>query len=125
MGEPMEINVNEGASTSSAGQLMKQDRKRSVPYLEKYRPQVFEDIMGKKKTIFVDTGSQCYILGNEETVSRLAVFATQGNTPNIIIAVCINVSLKKNIQVMKLLLLGTTGCRKDDNNIVPCSHPSR
>lgn len=48
-----EQNVNEGASTSSAVQQMKQDRKKSVPWIEKYRPQVFEDIMGKKKKFWV------------------------------------------------------------------------
>ena len=37
---------NEGASTSSSVQQAKQDRKRSVPWIEKYRPQVFDDIMG-------------------------------------------------------------------------------
>lgn len=41
--------VNEGASTSSVIQPMKQDKKKSVPWIEKYRPQIFEDIMGKKK----------------------------------------------------------------------------
>lgn len=38
--------------------------------IEKYRPQTFEEIVG-----------------NQDTVSRLGVFATQGNAPNIIIAV--------------------------------------
>lgn len=38
--------------------------------IEKYRPQRFDEIVG-----------------NEETVSRLSVFATNGNAPNIIIAV--------------------------------------
>lgn len=37
--------------------------------IEKYRPQTFEEIVG-----------------NQDTVSRLGVFATQGNAPNIIIA---------------------------------------
>lgn len=39
-------NYNEGASTSSSAQQAKQDRKKNVPWIEKYRPQVFEDIMG-------------------------------------------------------------------------------
>lgn len=40
--------------------------------IEKYRPSKFEEIVG-----------------NEDTVARLCVFATNGNAPNIIIAVSI------------------------------------
>lgn len=42
------------------------------PRIEKFRPQRFDEIVG-----------------NEETVSRLGVFATNGNAPNIIISVYI------------------------------------
>lgn len=43
-----------------------------IPFcrIEKYRPQRFDEIVG-----------------NEETVSRLSVFATNGNAPNIVISV--------------------------------------
>jgi replication factor C subunit 2/4 len=44
----MEEVINEGASTSSGTALTKQqEKKKSLPWIEKYRPQVFEDIMGK------------------------------------------------------------------------------
>lgn len=39
--------INEGASTSSSAQQAKQEKKRNVPWIEKYRPHVFEDIMGE------------------------------------------------------------------------------
>ena len=41
----------------------------SLPWVEKYRPHLMSDIVG-----------------NRETVERLAVFAKEGNLPNIIIA---------------------------------------
>ena len=44
----MEEVINEGASTSSATAVNKaQEKKKSIPWIEKFRPQVFEEIMGK------------------------------------------------------------------------------
>lgn len=50
--EMMETNevYNEGASSSSALLTQKQDKKKNQPWIEKFRPQKFEEIMGKKKT---------------------------------------------------------------------------
>lgn len=43
--------VNEGASTSSTAATLKEDKKKNAPWIEKYRPKVFEEIMGKKLKI--------------------------------------------------------------------------
>lgn len=58
------------AQQRSTGRAGADARKKNLPWIEKYRPQTFEEIVG-----------------NQDTVSRLGVFATQGNAPNIIIAV--------------------------------------
>ena len=48
---------------------MERNQGYNLPWVEKYRPTFMSDIAG-----------------NKETVERLAVFAKEGNLPNIIIA---------------------------------------
>lgn len=46
--EDVQEAVNDGATTSSAALAQKQEKKKNLPWIEKYRPQIFEEIMGKK-----------------------------------------------------------------------------
>lgn len=74
---------------STNGEKGKAASGRNVPWIEKYRPTTFPEIVG-----------------NQETVSRLAVFARDGNVPNIIIAGPPGVGKTTTIMCLARQLLG-------------------
>uniref|UniRef100_A0A8D9EI69 Replication factor C subunit 2 n=1 Tax=Cacopsylla melanoneura TaxID=428564 RepID=A0A8D9EI69_9HEMI len=63
--------------------------KSTLPWIEKYRPQTFSDIVG-----------------NEDTVERLKVFSVGGNVPNIIISGPPGVGKTTTILCLARILLG-------------------
>ncbi|EFA12420.2 replication factor C 40kD subunit [Tribolium castaneum] len=68
------------------GPLQKAD---NLPWIEKYRPQTFQEIVG-----------------NEDTTNRLSVIAKQGNLPNLIIAGPPGVGKTTTILCLARILLG-------------------
>ncbi|XP_058800547.1 replication factor C subunit 2 [Phymastichus coffea] len=82
------MEIDEPTSESSKCNQQK-SLKSNVPWIEKYRPQTFSDIVG-----------------NEDTVQRLSVFAKHGNCPNIIIAGPPGVGKTTTILCFAKILLG-------------------
>jgi len=66
-----------------------EEKAANTPWVEKYRPRKFEDIVG-----------------NDEAVSRLEVFSRQGNVPNIIIAGPPGVGKTTTILCLAKIMLG-------------------
>ena len=64
----MEIEGNNNTTNNTTNTASSETSLQSLPWIEKYRPNILADIVG-----------------NEETISRLAIIAKEGNMPNIII----------------------------------------
>lgn len=85
----MEVDEPEPKTSKATSSLTKSIG--HLPWIEKYRPQMFTDIVG-----------------NEDTVSRLAVFSRTGNAPNIIIAGPPGVGKTTTILCLARALLGAS-----------------
>ncbi|KOX71452.1 Replication factor C subunit 2 [Melipona quadrifasciata] len=89
--EFMDVEILPSTSGYNAKSKEKTGKSDNLPWIEKFRPQVFSDIVG-----------------NEDTVSRLSVFAQHGNCPNIIIAGPPGVGKTTTILCLARILLGPT-----------------
>ncbi|XP_063973646.1 replication factor C subunit 2 [Diachasmimorpha longicaudata] len=87
--ESMEIDEVPSTSKQNIPTKGKSAKLSHLPWIEKYRPHVFTDIVG-----------------NEDTVARLSVFAQHGNAPNIIIAGPPGVGKTTTILCLARILLG-------------------
>lgn len=79
------------APIPSTSKPVKEVPAHNLPWIEKYRPQTFEDIVG-----------------NEDTIKRLSIFSQQGNVPNIIIAGPPGVGKTTTILCLAKILLGSS-----------------
>lgn len=76
-------------STSKSSEEPTVKKADNLPWIEKYRPQTFQEIVG-----------------NEDTITRLSIFSKQGNVPNIIIAGPPGVGKTTTILCLAKILLG-------------------
>ncbi|KAG8761966.1 replication factor C subunit 4 [Serendipita sp. 397] len=85
------------SSTVAAGEVPYE-----LPWVEKYRPAVLDDVVG-----------------NEETIDRLKVIAREGNCPHIIISVSLQSSCQQ--RQSSNMYLGPPWYREDDQYTLSCS----
>ncbi|XP_066261604.1 replication factor C subunit 2 [Euwallacea similis] len=86
--EVMDVDEYE-AGPSKPKEEEKPKRSSNLPWIEKYRPQTFQEIVG-----------------NEDTITRLSVFGRQGNVPNVIIAGPPGVGKTTTILCLAKIMLG-------------------